>query len=162
MAVLGLIGVSLLPSHNHLLDTLLVCFHTNAVLCKASDSKQLASSITNYLFLSPPLLRLTLLFGSDSLVFELSEEPAIFAFVRTGSRYAGGLGGWPSKGVISLALLERRRIEVGIPEAISIELLSDIWVCLEVLLVLVGVFPDASRRVSLGIDLSMRADISVR
>jgi len=38
MAVLGLIGVELLASHNHLLDTLSLRFRTNAILCEKSDS----------------------------------------------------------------------------------------------------------------------------
>ena len=116
----------------------------------------------DHLFLSPSLLRLTLIFSSDSFVFEPSEQSTVRAFIRTSSRYAGGLEGWPSKGITPLALLERRRIEVGTPEAISIGVLLDIWVCLEELLVLVGVYPDSSRRISLGVDLSMRTGISAQ
>ena len=39
-------------------------------------------------------------------------------------------------------------------KAMNVELFSDIWACLEVLYVLVGMFPGASRRISLSIDLS--------
>lgn len=61
-----------------------------------------------------------------------------------------------------MALLERRWGGVGIPEATRVKLFSDIRVRFEVLFVLVGMRPDASRRISFGVDLSGRTEISVR
>jgi len=52
---------------------------------------QLTGSIVTHLFLPPPQLRLAFLSGSDSFVFELSKEPAILVFLRTGGRCTGGL-----------------------------------------------------------------------
>lgn len=64
----------------------------------------------------------------------------------------------------SLAFLEGRRgkIRVRAPEATGIKLLSDIWVFLQIFIVLVGMSPDASRWGSLGIYLSQSMEISVR
>lgn len=64
-------------------------------------------------------------------------------------------------GVKPLAVLERGGMEIWV-EATDIKLLPDVRMCLEVLLVLIGMCPDTPRRISLGVDLSKRTEINIR
>ena len=97
---------------------------------------RVTGSIATYLFFPPLPLRHAFLFGSESFVFKFSKEPAIPRFTRT-----GGLRLWGMS---------------------SIDPLLDIWVCLEVLFILVWMCPDRSRRIGLGVDLSRKSGISIR
>jgi len=83
---------------------------------------QLTSGMGTCLFLSPPLLRLAFLSGSDGHVFErskestISKEFTIFVVTRTCGRSTSGLRsaqrGRSTKGVTPLALLKRREVEI--------------------------------------------------